>query len=213
MGIAERREREKEQRRNDILDAAEKVFFSKGVDQATMDDVAEQAELSKGTIYLYSKSKEELYLGINLRGLNILAEMFKQALKSQSTGIDQVRAIGQAYFEFYKSYPDYFNALLHYEANTYDLTDENSLGWQCHKCGQKTLQIVAEAIQTGIDDATIRSDLVPMKVAVLLWGQSTGVIQIIAIEGEHIQEYHNLNPEELINDYFDFIYYALRSNN
>ena len=60
MGIAERKEREKEHRRNTILDAAEEVFFSKGINLATMDEVAERAELSKGTLYLYFKNKEEL---------------------------------------------------------------------------------------------------------------------------------------------------------
>ena len=69
MGITERREREKEQRHNDIIDAAEKVFFSRGLEHATMDNVAVEAELSKGTLYLYFKSKEELYLAILLRSL------------------------------------------------------------------------------------------------------------------------------------------------
>ena len=40
MGIAERKEREKEQRRNNIIDAAESVFFSKGIENATMDEIA-----------------------------------------------------------------------------------------------------------------------------------------------------------------------------
>ena len=48
MGITERREREKEQRKNDIVDAAERVFFKRGHEYATMDDVAIEAELSKG---------------------------------------------------------------------------------------------------------------------------------------------------------------------
>ena len=64
MGIAERKEREKQQRREEIVQAAEEVFFSKGFEKSTMDDVAEKAELSKGTLYLYFKSKEELLIGI-----------------------------------------------------------------------------------------------------------------------------------------------------
>ena len=56
MGIAERKEREKLQRRNDIIDAAERLFFQHGFETPTMDDVAREAELSKGTLYLYFKS-------------------------------------------------------------------------------------------------------------------------------------------------------------
>ncbi|MDL1893205.1 helix-turn-helix transcriptional regulator, partial [Sphingobacteriales bacterium CHB3] len=52
MGIIERKEREKEQRREEIVTAAEKIFFEKGLAIATMDEIAEAAELSKGTLYL-----------------------------------------------------------------------------------------------------------------------------------------------------------------
>jgi len=68
MGINERREREKEVRRDAILDAAENIFFSKGVDSSSMDEIASRAELSKGTLYLYFKNKDELYHGIIHRG-------------------------------------------------------------------------------------------------------------------------------------------------
>jgi AcrR family transcriptional regulator len=64
MGTAERRLREKKQRVEDILDAAEQVFFSKGFDSSTMDDVADEAEFSKGALYNYFKSKNELCVGI-----------------------------------------------------------------------------------------------------------------------------------------------------
>jgi hypothetical protein len=64
MGVAERKEREKQQRRNDIIDAAEKLFFAKGHDNTTVDDIAKEAELSKGTVYLYFSSKEDLMFGV-----------------------------------------------------------------------------------------------------------------------------------------------------
>ncbi len=79
MGIVERREREKEHRRNSILDAAEEIFFSKGIHLATMDEVAARAELSKGTLYIYFKSKEELYYGITMRALTVLKDMFQKS--------------------------------------------------------------------------------------------------------------------------------------
>lgn len=56
-----RREREKEQRRRSILDAAERVFAEKPFHAASLDEVAELAEYAKGTIYLYFKNKEALY--------------------------------------------------------------------------------------------------------------------------------------------------------
>jgi len=90
MGIIERKEREKERRRNAIIDAAEEVFFSKGVEDATMDEVAERAELSKGTLYLYFKNKNDLFHGIIARALEILYNTFKTEIEKEEKGIDKI---------------------------------------------------------------------------------------------------------------------------
>lgn len=209
MGIAERREREKEQRRNDILDAAEKVFFAKGVDNATMDEVAEAAELSKGTLYLYFKSKEELYLGINIRGMKILREMFEKAFHSQSRGLEKVRAIGAAYMQFFMQYPDYFNAMFYFEGTELDLSDENSLACHCFNDSMGVINIVSRAIQIGIADGSIRKELDPVKTAFLLWAQSTGVIQHIAVQGKHFKNTYNIDAEDLLDEFFVLTNFAL----
>jgi AcrR family transcriptional regulator len=59
MGIEERKEREKMMRRRAILDAAKKVFVAKGFAGATMENIAEEAEFSPATIYLYFKNKDD----------------------------------------------------------------------------------------------------------------------------------------------------------
>jgi AcrR family transcriptional regulator len=61
MGIYERKQREKEQRKTEIINAARKVFSNKGFNTATMEEIASEAELSPGTLYLYFKNKEELH--------------------------------------------------------------------------------------------------------------------------------------------------------
>jgi AcrR family transcriptional regulator len=58
---AEKREKYLKDRRNQILDAAIEVFGNKGLDVATVDDIAEAAGISKGTIYLYFKSKSDIF--------------------------------------------------------------------------------------------------------------------------------------------------------
>jgi AcrR family transcriptional regulator len=58
---AERREQYIEERRNQILDAAVEIFGNKSLDTATMDEIAQAAGISKGTIYLYFRSKDEIF--------------------------------------------------------------------------------------------------------------------------------------------------------
>ena len=156
MGITERREREKEQRRNDIIDAAEQIFFSKGFDNASMDDVAEEAELSKGTLYLYFKNKEDLYLALHSRGHTLMKSMFEKAIMKSKTGIDKVRAIGDAYYQFYKKYPKYFHVLIYYESRDIDFSDKDSAAMKCVREGDKLLDILIDSLKTGIKDGSIR---------------------------------------------------------
>lgn len=207
MGIRERKKREKKQRQKAIIDAAEKVFFSKGFDTATMDDVAEQSELSKGTLYLYFKNKGDLYLAIILRGLEILTEKFAAAVKTPHTGIDKVHAIGQAYISFYRTHPDYFQAMSSWEPHTRDINQDSAYALACLNQGDKTLEILAEALQKGIDDGSIRPDLSPAKTAVILWGQTTGILQLISSKEKHMKDkfkqYGYKSPQDIIDYAFD----------
>ncbi len=198
-------------RKNDIIDAAENVFFSKGLEESTMDDVAEMAELSKGTLYLYFKSKEELYLAIHLRGNRILRDMFAEAVNTPKNGLEKTQAIGQTYFEFYRKYPDYFNAMIYYESRNINFEEDNSEARQCMLLGTETLEILAGAIQHGIEDGSIRSAIDPRKTAVSLWGQTTGIIQIIVLKENILKESLNLTAKEIIDYTFELIYYSLKS--
>jgi TetR/AcrR family transcriptional regulator len=211
VGIAERREREKEQRKNDIIDAAERVFFNLGHEIATMDDVAQEAELSKGTLYLYFKNKEDLYLAIHLRGNKILRTLFENAAAKQESGIEKTKAIGRAYVEFYKRYPDYFNAMIYYESRNIDFEDKDSVAAQCLLEGKATLEILINAIMTGINDGSIRANIDPVKTAVSLWGQTTGVVQIAALkENNVLLPQFSLKGDDIIDYSFELTAKALQ---
>lgn len=69
MGVKERKVKEKMARKQDILSAAEKLFIQNGYQKTTLEDIADSCELSKGTIYLYFKNKEQLFLSILERAL------------------------------------------------------------------------------------------------------------------------------------------------
>ena len=67
-----------DERKSQIINAAEDVFTKKGFDEARMDDIAEETGLSKGTLYLYFKSKDDLIIAI-------LDRMFQREFKQLET--------------------------------------------------------------------------------------------------------------------------------
>ncbi|MBN1542048.1 TetR/AcrR family transcriptional regulator [candidate division KSB1 bacterium] len=204
MGIAERREREREQRRQEILDAAEQVFFSQGLHSATMDQVAECAELSKGTLYLYFRNKEDLLSGVCLRGLTRLKELFEKAVSGTQSGLDQVKAIGQTYFRFAADYPDYFSLMI-YTVTLLDQVEELPHLEQCREMGTTLHGITASAIDTGKADGSFSTRHSSREIAVLLWGMTTGVIQIAHQGREKNRKRFDVDPDTLTETYFDLI--------
>lgn len=205
MGIEERRHREKEQRRNNILDAAERVFFAKGFDVATMDEVADSAELSKGTLYLYFKSKEDLYLGVNVRALEKLYEILTHAESSELSGLDQLIVYGEAYFKFAEDYPNYFDTLLYFEAETFDLNNPTACVKEYSELRQKISLQVKERIIKGIADGSLRSDINPPLIQLYLWAASSGLIQVMSKKADMIRAIHGIEPSLLKDIYFHVV--------
>ena len=215
MGIAERKVREKLRRRNAIVDAAEKVFFSRGLENATMDEVAEKAELSKGTLYLYFKNKTDLFHAIVARALAMLYTSFKKTIAKEKKGIDKVIAIGRAYHEFYKKQPDYYGTLLHQEVYELDPNNpvENPNIVLCTEIGNKIFGLIRECVQVGIKDGTIREDLDPVKLPIILWGHSSGVLHLLKSKGPFLEEKFACSAEEIIEYSFQMVINYLEKKN
>ena len=80
MGVEERREREKARRRQEILDAARRLFLEKGFFDTRMEEIAEGAQLATGTLYLYFQNKGEIYATLCEEGLDILNGLLSEAV-------------------------------------------------------------------------------------------------------------------------------------
>jgi len=167
MSTAERREKEKEQRRKLILDAAQTLFFSKHYDEITIEEIAEKAQLAKGTLYLYFKSKEALYSAVALRGAHIMNTMFKDAADKRQSGLEKTSAIGEAYYEFYKRRPKYFRMLLETENLPVATTDDVNAA-ELMKASRESLKILLDAVVLGIKDGSIKPDLDPLQTSIFL---------------------------------------------
>ncbi len=197
MGIPERKEREREQRRNDIIDAAERVFFARGISNATMDDVAEEAELSKGTLYLYFLSKEDLHFAICLRGLDIMAAELKKAYSEKLSGAENAIGTARAYLEFVDRHPDYFNAIMSFESSSLENVDP-AYHDQILK-PDSPLMVFVKVIEKGKKDGTIRQDIPPKELAVLLWSQVNGVLQFLRYKSKFLGMLGSTKEDMLLN--------------
>ena len=101
MGISERREREKTERRRAILNCARELILSQGIQRVSMDDIARKAELSKATVYLYFSSKEILFNEICEDAARNFLEHLKPFPATGPTGIAALKSFWRGYVELF----------------------------------------------------------------------------------------------------------------
>ena len=177
--IAERRQEEKERRRAEILDAAEAIAAEVGWEALTMDQVARKARLSRALLYVYFKDKTDLLFGIDERALTLLHQRFVEAQERHHRGIDRVEAIGRAYVAFCQEFPVYFDVLTRCELMSSETIDPESNAARCLVCGGTLFDLIANTIEAGIADGSIRPDVGPPRaVGVTLWGFMHGLVQV-----------------------------------
>src|ERR1051325_8483224 len=103
-----RRERDRLQRRTDILHAAESVFADKGYHEASIEEIARVAEYGTGTVYLYFKDKETLYLELVEEKFREMIRRVLESVADQENPIEGLRRLIRARMEFFNQNRAFF---------------------------------------------------------------------------------------------------------
>lgn len=160
MGTGERRRRERERKAQEMVEAARELFFAKGYEATSMDEIAERLEISKGKLYLYFASKEELYYAVAKEGMAGIREMFRVACQTEGSGVDRLLAAGEAYVRFWKENPDYRQLMI--EARmTGPPGSSGPQGLEFASIAQEGNSMLVQAAREGIADGSIRPDISP----------------------------------------------------
>jgi len=193
MGIEERKEREKEHRKEEILNAAQKVFFDKGLPTATMDEIAEAAELSKGTLYLYYKSKEDLYLGVMMRGMQVLYTEYEVLAASQDSPLQKIVKLSELYIDFFASNRNFFRMFHFLQMPQFHKQVSEEMQQYCGTETRRLWDIVIAIMKQGMETGILRSDLNPIEIGIILWSSSTALMLRGDTEGERWKERLNID--------------------
>lgn len=176
MPIHERQIRDRERRRQQIIAASKRVFVSKGVSKATIKDIAEEAELSPGTLYIYFKNKDELYASLSIRLLKHLNLRLQRVKEKKEMPLDQrIRAAREALCESYEIDPPVFITLSHLQASETLENISPDLFEQIKELLGQSLGTLADIFADEMDHDGIR-DRNPQKLALISWALFSGLV-------------------------------------
>ena len=194
MGIQERKEREKERRRQQIIVAAKRVFSDKGFNKATMEDIAREAELSPGTLYLYFKNKEELYASLSLRILQYLLIRVEHVNSEKDLGPDQkIDTLMEAMYDVYDFDPLIIINMFHLQSSETLKNLSPKLLAEIKTLSRKALGAIAAIFEEGAKTGKF-IDKHPIALADTFWALFSGVVlweaskKIINEDKDHLKQ-------------------------
>jgi len=210
MGIAERKEREKKQRREEIIRAAEKVFLSSGFEQSTMDDIASEAELSKGTLYLYFKSKDDLHMEVARKAIALLRDLTAKAAEGGRNALEKLGRMGRAAVEFNRSHPDRMRAILTLEHIEPQGISMSTSEVQHMIYRESTVETVMQVVEQGVKEKLIRADIPLALIAHTLWMTVLSVIRFVSMKAP-LLEMLELSQEQFFEIHFELVLNGIKS--
>jgi len=170
MGVIERREREREEVRQKILDAARELFVSEGYEKVTMRRIAEAIEYSPTAIYLHFEDKDDLVLALCRQEFGRLLEVFEsQAWPADP--VERIRLAGRAYARFGIEHPNQYRFMFMTPMRPEHKPEPTDPGFLSFDFLRGA---VAEAVATG---AFMKGDV--DTIAQALWASVHGVVALL----------------------------------
>ena len=164
----------KEFRVREILEAARRVIARYGMQGTTVDRVAEEAKIAKGTIYLYFDTKDELVNAAVLEGLREMAAEILAADDPSLPPLERIRKLILAQFQIQASNQDFFKTFI--IGNSLDIELESEPGRELMRVYAGYLDFVAAVLKDAIDRGAIRP-IDPQFAAFMLGEMLTGSLR------------------------------------
>jgi AcrR family transcriptional regulator len=166
------------------MKAAERNFLDKGFHGTKIEDIASEADVATGSIYVHFGSKEGLYLALIERALEVEERFLAKAFEDAKTPTEALIASGDAYLRFYIEHPGYFRMLAFPYFDTNPKAKLDPVAKRVAELAEAQITRLASAIAEAVAAGLIRK-VDPTRAAKFMWGAWVGVISL------------NLRPDRL----------------
>ncbi len=187
MALSPRKQREREARKEDILAAAKEVFFEKGFQAATMEEIAQKAGFSKGAIYFYFKSKEEILVHINCELMEVYLK-FLEDLRRDAPSMDSlIKGLLDNLKNLFRTFLASLDNLIYFSPGSQPLNVPEDLDERWFRSLMNILNVFQDYLpQTPGREEGSRRD--PLQYALFALSMGLGVFQLSRVRNESMKE-------------------------
>lgn len=203
MGVKERQERDKEQLRASILDAARELFVAEGYRNVSIRKIAEKVEYSPAALYSYFPSKDDLFFALAEEGFRKLFEFTNDpAVVAAPDPLTAIRQGFLRYYQFSRRHPEYFD-LMFVDRSVPKISHE----WERFGFVEQMIDEVRALIQRAVDAGLFPADTNADVAFHILWAAVHGPATVAVCDRLAPDE----NPDALARDTLEAAIAGLRA--
>lgn len=186
-----------------IATAADRLFAKYGMEKATMDDIAKEAEYSKATLYVYFKSKDEIYYYIVLRYMEKLLEQMTAAMKATPNALQQYKIICDGLALFISEHPNYNTFLAATIAVDKESQAKMPVLSEIYEIGERINDCSAAVLENGVKQGYFREDLDISLTVLMIAASLPAIAQWANNKSEYIKLRTGVSKDEFLAYCFD----------
>lgn len=209
-----RKRKDIENRRNEILDAVERIYEKGSFESVTMDEIAKEAEFTKQTLYAYFKGKDEIMASIYVRAANRINQMIKAKLDETDsmTGYEKLDLMRIVFTEIAVQKPFYTKMMSIYQLK--DLREFKDLGIYDEILAKNAnlTNYMSDCIRRGKMDGSIASTVDVQSGVLFLKALILGTVSMVVYNEQYLRQELNLTPFESLRTIFAFSMNAFKQN-
>ncbi len=207
--MGRRKKEEPAMHRAVIANAAEVLFRSKGVEAATMDEIAEKAGYSKATLYVYFKNKRDIVGFLTLRGME---RLYACVVDAVALGVDTKACYGRIcknLVEFERQDP--FSFRLSLKRIPVNVHEEGCLEVEkeIFKVGEKINGQILAFLKRGMEEGSLHSDLKPLHTVFLFWASLSGIILMAEEKQPYLRQILDIGKQEFLEEGFGLLFRSI----
>lgn len=196
--------------RENILETAEKLFSEKGIKETTVDDISKAADCSKSTIYVYFKSKDEIY---NF----IICDYMRKLQNMVNSCIEKYNNFAQCYFqictmlvEIHEQHPLFFESMMGNISIDEKEMEENEILKKIYDIGETINECMLLIFEKGLHEKYLRSDLLVLPAVFTLWASLANIILMANQKEKYIAKRMHLSKAEFMQYSFEILLLSIK---
>ena len=194
--------------KNNILTTAKQLFTENGIHNTKMNDIAKESGYSKSTIYVYFKSKDEIFNHIVLEYFILLKNSIRDSVANVDSFKEGFFAICNRTSEFYQKYPLYFDAILSEVKPGTENPDPVLV--KIYEVGEEINDLITNVIKTYVKNGETSPTMTDITISTFaLWGSICGLITLTHKKEIYIAKRMNICKNDFLQNGFELLYKGL----